>query len=106
MRGDSGSDSFRLHMVTWNVATADPPADVTSLLHLNSPKSPDLYSAEVYSKPLRFVSDIVFDDPWSHLFMSVLAPRKYMKVSSMRMQGLLLLFFAKLQHVPSSETSR
>ena len=35
--------AHRLHMVTWNVATADPPADVTSLLHLNSPKSPDLY---------------------------------------------------------------
>lgn len=33
----------RLHMVTWNVATADPPDDVTSLLHLDSPKSPDLY---------------------------------------------------------------
>lgn len=33
----------RLHMVTWNVATADPPDDVSSLLHLNSPKNPDLY---------------------------------------------------------------
>ncbi|XP_050921644.1 inositol polyphosphate 5-phosphatase Ka isoform X3 [Lates calcarifer] len=96
-------DSFRLHMVTWNVATADPPDDVTSLLHLNSQKSPDLYVIglqEVYSGPLRFVSDIVFDDPWSHLFMSTLAPRKYVKMSSIRMQGLLLLFFSKLEHVP------
>ncbi|KAF0030262.1 hypothetical protein F2P81_016993 [Scophthalmus maximus] len=55
-------DRFRLHMVTWNVATADPPDDVTSLLHLNSPKSPDLYV--------------------------------------IGMQGLLLLFFSKLQHLP------
>ncbi|XP_060928917.1 inositol polyphosphate 5-phosphatase Ka isoform X1 [Limanda limanda] len=94
---------FRLHMVTWNVATADPPDDVTLLLHLNSPKSPDLYVIglqEVYSGPLRFVSDAVFNDPWSHLFMSILAPRNYVKVSSIRMQGLLLLFFSKLQHVP------
>lgn len=35
---------------------------------------------EVYSGPLRFMSDTVFDDPWSHLFMSTLAPRKYVKV--------------------------
>uniref|UniRef100_A0A3Q0T809 Inositol polyphosphate-5-phosphatase Ka n=1 Tax=Amphilophus citrinellus TaxID=61819 RepID=A0A3Q0T809_AMPCI len=100
---NSSSPNFLLHMVTWNVATADPPDDVTSLLHLNSPKSPDLYVIglqEVYSGPLRFVSDVVFDDPWSHLFMSTLAPRKYIKVSSMRMQGLLLLFFSKLEHVP------
>ncbi|XP_071327929.1 inositol polyphosphate 5-phosphatase K-like isoform X2 [Trachinotus anak] len=102
-KGNSDRDGFRLHMVTWNVATADPPDDVASLLHLNSPKSPDLYVIglqEVYSGPLRFVSDIVFDDPWSHLFMSTLAPRKYIKVSSIRMQGLLLLFFSKVEHVP------
>lgn len=104
---------------------------------------------EVYSGPLRFVSDTVFDDPWSHLFMTTLGPRKYIKVqiffirmrrhqatsvftgkqkeidlssvsfyckcqvscctvftlcvfqvSSIRMQGLLLLFFSKLDHVP------
>uniref|UniRef100_A0A8C6UCH7 Inositol polyphosphate-5-phosphatase K n=1 Tax=Neogobius melanostomus TaxID=47308 RepID=A0A8C6UCH7_9GOBI len=93
----------KLHMVTWNVATADPPDDVSSLLHLNSPKSPDLYVIglqEVYSGPLRFVSDSVFDDPWSHLLMSTLASREYVKVASVRMQGLLLLFFSKLRHVP------
>lgn len=103
MEGNNDGDSFRLHMVTWNVATADPPDDLTMLLHLNSPKSPDLYVIglqEVYSGPLRFVSDSVFDDPWSHLFMTTLGPRKYIKVSSIRMQGLLLLFFSKLDHVP------
>ncbi|XP_049432887.1 inositol polyphosphate 5-phosphatase Ka isoform X2 [Epinephelus fuscoguttatus] len=103
MEGNNDGDSFRLHMVTWNVATADPPDDLTMLLHLNSPKSPDLYVIglqEVYSGPLRFVSDTVFDDPWSHLFMTTLGPRKYIKVSSIRMQGLLLLFFSKLDHVP------
>uniref|UniRef100_H2M101 Inositol polyphosphate-5-phosphatase Ka n=2 Tax=Oryzias latipes TaxID=8090 RepID=H2M101_ORYLA len=96
-------ESFRLHMVTWNVATADPPEDVTSLLHLNSSKPADLYIIglqEVYSGPVRFLSDMVFDDPWSHLFMSTLAPRSCVKVSSIRMQGLLLLFFSKLEHVP------
>ncbi|XP_067362910.1 inositol polyphosphate 5-phosphatase Ka isoform X1 [Channa argus] len=102
-KGNSEGESFRLQVVTWNVATADPPDDLTSLFHLNSPKSPDLYVIglqEVYSGPIRFVSDIVFDDPWSHLFMSTLTPRAYVKVSSIRMQGLLLLFFSKVQHVP------
>ncbi|MEQ2278114.1 hypothetical protein XENORESO_012778, partial [Xenotaenia resolanae] len=92
-----------LHMVTWNVATADPPKDVASLLHLNSPKTPELYVIglqEVYSGPVRFVSDMMFDDPWSQLFISTLAPWNYVKVSSMRMQGLLLLFFSKPEHIP------
>ncbi|XP_020492506.2 inositol polyphosphate 5-phosphatase K isoform X3 [Labrus bergylta] len=100
---EEGGDSFRLHMVTWNVATADPPDDLTSLLHLNSPKSPDLYVIglqEVYSGPVRLMTDALFDDPWSQLFMSTLAPLNYVKVSSIRMQGLLLLFFSKLEHVP------
>ncbi|CAK6965449.1 inositol polyphosphate 5-phosphatase Ka [Scomber scombrus] len=102
-KGDYDGESLRLQMVTWNVATADPPDDVSSLLRLSSPKSQDLYIIglqEVYARPLRFLSDIVFDDPWSHLFMSTLAPRGYVKVSSIRMQGLLLIFFSKLEHVP------
>ncbi|XP_037322498.2 inositol polyphosphate 5-phosphatase Ka isoform X2 [Pungitius pungitius] len=95
--------SFRLHMVTWNVATADPPEDFTLLLHLNSPKRPDLYVIglqEVSSRPLRFVSDSVFDDPWTKRLMDTLSPRRYVKLSSIRMQGLLLLVFSKLTHVP------
>ncbi|XP_053729763.1 inositol polyphosphate 5-phosphatase Ka isoform X1 [Synchiropus splendidus] len=99
---DPQEDRFRLHMVTWNVATADPPADLSSLLHLNSPGSPDLYIIglqEVYSGPVRFVTDTLFDDPWSHLLTSALAPKNYVKVSSIRMQGLLLLIFSKLEHL-------
>lgn len=96
-------ESFRMHMITWNIATADPPVDVTSLLHLNSPKTPDLYVIglqEVYAAPHRFIRDMASDDSWSQLFMTTLAARGYLKVSSIRMQGLLLLFFSKLAHVP------
>ncbi|XP_072311693.1 inositol polyphosphate 5-phosphatase K-like isoform X2 [Eucyclogobius newberryi] len=98
-----GKASFRLHMVTWNVATADPPDHVSDLLHLTSPKSSDLYVIglqEVYSGPLRLASDSVLGDPWSRRVTSALASRKYIKISSIRMQGLLLLFFSKLEHVP------
>ncbi|KAF7219497.1 inositol polyphosphate 5-phosphatase Ka isoform X3 [Nothobranchius furzeri] len=99
----SERQDFRLHLVTWNVATADPPEDVAALLHLNSPKRADLYVIglqEVYSGLLRFVSDMMFDDPWTHRLMSTLAPLNYVKVSSIRMQGLVLLCFSKLEHVP------
>jgi len=30
-------------MVTWNVSTAEPPADVRTLLHLDSQPATDLY---------------------------------------------------------------
>ncbi|XP_062408049.1 inositol polyphosphate 5-phosphatase Ka [Sardina pilchardus] len=101
--GRSDMHTFRLHMVTWNVATAEPPDDVISLLKLHSPKTPDLYVIglqEVRAAPLKFVTDLAFDDSWSHLFMNTLAPLGYVKVSSIRMQGLLLLFFCRLEHVP------
>uniref|UniRef100_A0A3Q3DHH4 Inositol polyphosphate-5-phosphatase Ka n=1 Tax=Hippocampus comes TaxID=109280 RepID=A0A3Q3DHH4_HIPCM len=96
-------ERFGLHIVTWNVATADPLDDMSSLLRLDSPEDADLYVIglqEVYSGPLRFMSDVVLDDPWSSVLMTALAPRQYVKVSSIRMQGLLLLLFSKLEHLP------
>ncbi|TRY87578.1 hypothetical protein DNTS_005971 [Danionella cerebrum] len=100
---DDQMDTFGLHVVTWNVGTAEPPEDVNSLLQLSSPKKPALYVIglqEVRAAPLKFVSDLAFEDSWSHLFMDTLGPLGYIKVSSIRMQGLLLLFFSKLEHIP------
>ncbi|XP_024921207.1 inositol polyphosphate 5-phosphatase K [Cynoglossus semilaevis] len=97
------TDSFRLHMVTWNVATAEPPEDVTSLLQLDVQPPTDLFVIglqEVNSTPIRFISDLLVEDSWSHTFMDTLAPRGFIKVTSMRMQGLLLLVFAKQHHLP------
>lgn len=95
--------TFRLFMVTWNVATAEPPDDIASLLQLNSQKKADLYAIglqEVRAAPLKFVTDLTFGDSWSCLFMNTLTSLGYIKVSSVRMQGLLLLLFSKLEHVP------
>ncbi|XP_033374808.1 inositol polyphosphate 5-phosphatase K isoform X3 [Parus major] len=95
---------FRLHLVTWNVGTASPPPDVTSLLQLNSVSpTTDMYVIglqEVNSKITNFLSDLAFDDPWSIFFMTVLSPLGYIKLSSVRMQGLLLLIFVKHVHLP------
>ncbi|XP_054899691.1 inositol polyphosphate 5-phosphatase K isoform X1 [Poeciliopsis prolifica] len=97
------TDEFRLHMVTWNVATAEPPEDVVSLLQLNDQPSVDLYVIglqEVNATPVRFISDLMAEDSWSHLFMDTLGPKGFVKVTSVRMQGLLLLVFAKMMHLP------
>ncbi|KAM6984120.1 inositol polyphosphate 5-phosphatase K isoform 2-T2 [Tautogolabrus adspersus] len=97
------SDAFRLHMVTWNVATAEPPEDVASLLQLDVQPPTDLYVIglqEVNATPVRFISDLLVEDSWSHVFMDTLAPRGFVKVTSVRMQGLLLLVFAKQAHLP------
>ncbi|XP_037125458.1 inositol polyphosphate 5-phosphatase K isoform X2 [Syngnathus acus] len=95
--------AFRLHMVTWNVATAEPPDDVTSLLQLDVQPPTDLYVVglqEVCATPVRFISDLIVEDSWSHVFMDALAPRGFIKVAAVRMQGLLLLMFAKQSHLP------
>ncbi|KAE8287493.1 Inositol polyphosphate 5-phosphatase K [Larimichthys crocea] len=96
-------DKCRLHMVTWNVATAEPPEDVSALLQLDVQPPADLYVIglqEVNATPVRFISDLLMEDSWSHVFMDTLAPRGFVKVTSIRMQGLLLLLFAKQIHLP------
>ncbi|XP_048374631.1 inositol polyphosphate 5-phosphatase K isoform X2 [Sphaerodactylus townsendi] len=95
---------LRLHLITWNVGTASPPPDVTSLLQLSlQGLAVDIYVVglqEVNSKIVNFLSDMAFDDPWSIFFERILSPLSYIKVSSIRMQGLLLLIFAKHAHIP------
>ncbi|XP_041864283.1 inositol polyphosphate 5-phosphatase K isoform X3 [Melanotaenia boesemani] len=98
-----GRDKYRLHMVTWNVATAEPSEDVTSLLQLDAQPPKDLYVIglqEVNAAPVKFISDLIVEDSWSHQFMDTLAPWGFVKVTSVRMQGLLLLIFAKQMHLP------
>ncbi|XP_026797505.3 inositol polyphosphate 5-phosphatase K [Pangasianodon hypophthalmus] len=93
--------AYRLHIVTWNVGTADPPVDVRSLLQLDL--ETDLYVIglqEVRATPVKYMSDLIAEDSWSHLFMNTLVPNGFVKVTSVRMQGLLLLLFAKQAHLP------
>ncbi|NWI98363.1 PI5PA phosphatase, partial [Crypturellus undulatus] len=92
-------------VVTWNVGTAMPPSDVTSLLHLKAgaTKEADMIAIglqEVNSKLNKRLKDALFTDQWSELFMDVLSPFSFVLVSTVRMQGLFLLLFAKYQHLP------
>ncbi|XP_028914190.1 phosphatidylinositol 4,5-bisphosphate 5-phosphatase A isoform X4 [Ornithorhynchus anatinus] len=101
-KGDPG---FRITVVTWNVGTAMPPDDVTSLLHLNTDESSttDMIAIglqEVNSMINKRLKDALFTDQWSELFMEVLAPFNFVLVSTVRMQGVILLVFAKYYHLP------
>lgn len=35
---------------------------------------------EVNAAPVRFISDLLVEDSWSHVFMDTLAPRGFVKV--------------------------
>uniref|UniRef100_A0A8B9LSU7 Inositol polyphosphate 5-phosphatase K-like n=1 Tax=Astyanax mexicanus TaxID=7994 RepID=A0A8B9LSU7_ASTMX len=101
--GRYSTEFFRLHIVTWNVATSEPPDDVRSLLQLDSDSPTDLYVIglqEVRATPVKYISDLLAEDSWSHLFMNTLGPNGIVKVTSVRMQGLLLIVFAKQTHLP------
>nr|XP_034954889.1 phosphatidylinositol 4,5-bisphosphate 5-phosphatase A isoform X2 [Zootoca vivipara] len=72
-------NEFRITIVTWNVGTAMPPTDVTSLLHLNTGDSnnTDMITIglqEVNSMINKRLKDALFTDQWSELFMEVLSP--------------------------------
>ncbi|KAF5929122.1 hypothetical protein HPG69_019142 [Diceros bicornis minor] len=98
---------FRITVVTWNVGTAMPPDDVTSLLHLGS-GSDDSDGADMIAIGLQEVNsmiskrlkDALFTDQWSELFMDALGRFNFVLVSTVRMQGVILLLFAKYYHLP------
>ncbi|XP_028726524.1 phosphatidylinositol 4,5-bisphosphate 5-phosphatase A isoform X1 [Peromyscus leucopus] len=97
---------FRITVVTWNVGTAMPPDDVTSLLHLGGGHDGDgadmiaIGLQEVNSMINKRLKDALFTDQWSELFMDALGPFNFVLVSTVRMQGVILLLFAKYYHLP------
>lgn len=108
-------EDFRVHIITWNVGSAMPPDDMTSLLGLNvGDGNTDMYIIglqEVNSMINKRLKDVLFTDQWSEVCMERLSPFGYVLVTSQRMQGLLLLVFAKYYHLPflrgvQTETTR
>uniref|UniRef100_A0A3Q2DIS4 Phosphatidylinositol 4,5-bisphosphate 5-phosphatase A n=1 Tax=Cyprinodon variegatus TaxID=28743 RepID=A0A3Q2DIS4_CYPVA len=103
-----------LHIITWNVGSATPPDDITTLLGLNvGDGNTDMYIIlqEVNSMINKRLKDVLFTDQWSEVCMERLSPFGYVLVTSQRMQGLLLLVFAKYFHLPflrgvQTETTR
>lgn len=46
----------------------------------HSPVLPCVRLQEVNAAPVRFISDLLVEDTWSHVFMDTLAPRGFVKV--------------------------
>ncbi|XP_073487119.1 phosphatidylinositol 4,5-bisphosphate 5-phosphatase A isoform X2 [Aquarana catesbeiana] len=101
---NKAGDDFRVYVITWNVGCSVPPTDLTSLLCLNAGDGKtDMFVIglqEVNSMINKRLKDALFSDQWSEVFMDVLSPFSYVLVSSVRMQGCLLLVFAKYFHLP------
>ncbi|KAG9487176.1 hypothetical protein GDO78_007182 [Eleutherodactylus coqui] len=97
-------EDFRIYLITWNVGCSVPPSDLTGLLCLNAGDGKtDMFVIglqEVNSMINKRLKDALFSDQWSEVFMDVLSPFSYVLVSSVRMQGCLLLVFAKYFHLP------
>ncbi|KTG44748.1 hypothetical protein cypCar_00022817 [Cyprinus carpio] len=97
-------EDFRVHIITWNVGSAMPPDDITSLLGLNvGDGNTDMYIIglqEVNSMINKRLKDVLFTDQWSEVCMDALSPFGYVLVTSQRMQGMLLLVFSKYFHLP------
>lgn len=97
-------EDFRVHIITWNVGSAMPPEDITSLLGLNvGDGNTDMYIIglqEVNSMINKRLKDVLFTDQWSEVCMDALSPFGYVLVTSQRMQGMLLLVFSKYFHLP------
>ncbi|XP_046992841.1 phosphatidylinositol 4,5-bisphosphate 5-phosphatase A-like [Schistocerca americana] len=98
-------DKLRLYMVTWNVATRQPEEDVEEMLGIDKMTDdllPDLYAIglqEVKSQPQNILMDAIFDDPWTNVFKDVLTKRDYIKVKTIRLQGILLSLFCLRKHL-------
>uniref|UniRef100_A0A6Q2Z568 Phosphatidylinositol 4,5-bisphosphate 5-phosphatase A n=1 Tax=Esox lucius TaxID=8010 RepID=A0A6Q2Z568_ESOLU len=97
-------DGFRVHIVTWNVGSAVPPDDITSLFGPHAGDgSIDMFIIglqEVNSMLNKRLKDALFTDQWSELCMDTLSRFGYVLVASQRMQGVLLLVFSKFCHLP------
>lgn len=54
---------------------------------------------EINSQPQSVVKGLFKDDPWTQKFKELLKIRGYISIKSEQMQGLLIILFAKKQHL-------
>lgn len=93
--------------MTYNVGTSAPDQDLHDLLSLShNPVDdeglPDVYVIalqEVKSQPQNMVMAALFDEPWTNACREVLANRDYVKLKSIKLQGLLLSVFVLRKHL-------
>lgn len=98
---------FRIYIATYNVGTSSPEQDLHELLSLSlNPKNdkvlPDFYVVafqEVKAQPQNIVLAALFNEPWTNACIDLLSARDYVKVKTIRLQGLLLSVFSLRRHL-------
>lgn len=98
--------TFSLYLLTYNVGTSNPEEDqvvrdMLSMTDLRSDKLPDFFILgfqEVKAQPQNMLMDSLFEDPWSYACKELLR-RDYLKIKSVRLQGLLLVIFCLRKHL-------
>lgn len=96
-----------MHVVTYNVGTSPPDQDLHDLLSLShNPKNdkiiPDFYVValqEVKAQPQNMFMAALFDEPWTNACRDILGARDYVKVKSIKLQGLLLSVYSLRRHL-------
>lgn len=91
------------------MGTSSPDQDLHDLLSLShNPKNdkilPDFYVIsfqEVKSQPQNMVLAALFDESWTNACKDILGKRDYIKIKSIRLQGLLLSVFTLRRHLLS-----
>ncbi|PIK51759.1 putative phosphatidylinositol 4,5-bisphosphate 5-phosphatase A, partial [Apostichopus japonicus] len=92
-------------MFTWNVATLDPPENdiLKDLVWIHTKDSPDMYIVslqEVSSKPHEVLQSSIWEDPWTTAISNLVCNRGYVLASSCKLQGLVILCYAKMMQLP------
>jgi endonuclease/exonuclease/phosphatase family metal-dependent hydrolase len=101
-------ENLRLYLGTYNVGTSTPDDKLNNLLGLPSDHKtdklqlPDIYVLsfqEVKAQPQNMLLDALFDDPWTYACREILQEFNYVKIKSVRLQGLLLNIYCLRKHL-------
>ncbi|XP_041455927.1 phosphatidylinositol 4,5-bisphosphate 5-phosphatase A-like [Lytechinus variegatus] len=96
---------LRICVSTWNVATQEPPPieAFKDMIWIQTQNAPDMYIwglQEVSSKPHEFIQSAFSDDPWTEVISSIVCPKGYVMINSVRLQGLVILLYVRMLHLP------
>ncbi|KAL3283968.1 hypothetical protein HHI36_018139 [Cryptolaemus montrouzieri] len=102
-------ENIKLYFITYNVGTSVPEQELFELLslpdeskHEKNNHLPDFYVMsfqEVKAQPQNLLLDAIFEDPWTNACREVLEKRDYVKLKSIRLQGLIMSVFALRKHL-------
>lgn len=88
------------------MGTSSPDQPLNNLLSVTSDgkqeKLPDFYVLsfqEVKAQPQNMLMDTLFDDPWTYECRTILRNKGYIKLKSIRLQGLLTIVFSLRKHL-------